>query len=173
MIASREKIANALSESFAAFAACVAAFDETAFTDTPNSKWSAGQHLDHLIRSSQPVYMAMGLPAFLLKLLFGKPNRSARNFDELVMYYKEKLIKGGAASGRFLPPAILYSEQQKKVNRFLHLKDKLQKRIMLLPNNKLDNCLLPHPLLGKITIREMLFFTIYHTTHHLQIVEKR
>jgi hypothetical protein len=26
--------------------------------------------------------------------------------------------------------------------------------------------LLPHPLLGKLTIREMLLFTIYHIEHH-------
>jgi hypothetical protein len=25
---------------------------------------------------------------------------------------------------------------------------------------------LPHPLLGKLTIREMLYFTVYHGEHH-------
>jgi DinB superfamily len=173
MITSREEIANALSENFAAFAGCVQAYDESGFTAMPGGKWSAGQHLEHLIRTSQPVYMAMGLPAFLLKLLFGKPNRPGRSFDELVQRYKEKLSSGGAASGRFVPPVIPYNVKQQKIARFLQLKDKLRQRALTLPPGKLDGCLLPHPLLGKITIREMLFFTVYHTEHHWQLLKTR
>ncbi len=32
--------------------------------------------------------------------------------------------------------------------------------------NELDEYLLPHPILAKLTIREMLFFTIYHNLRH-------
>ena len=37
----------------------------------------------------------------------------------------------------------------------------------------LDRYLLPHPLLGKLTIREMLFFTLYHNYHHVQSLATR
>jgi hypothetical protein len=30
----------------------------------------------------------------------------------------------------------------------------------------LDLLILPHPLLGKLTLREMLYFTLYHVEHH-------
>ncbi len=173
MIESREEIATALEADFTALASYVAAYNKTLFTEMPEGKWSVGQHLEHLIRSSQPVYMAIGLPAFVLKLIFGKPNRPGRSFDELVERYQEKLSNGGAASGRFVPPAVPYSLQQQKIKLFLQLKDKLQKRVLALSDSKLDNCLLPHPLLGKITVREMLFFTVYHTQHHLQIMQKQ
>jgi hypothetical protein len=33
--------------------------------------------------------------------------------------------------------------------------------------------MVPHPSLGKITMRELLLFTIYHTEHHLKVIEKR
>ncbi len=36
-----------------------------------------------------------------------------------------------------------------------------------------DRTLLPHPLLGKLTVREMLYFTIYHVEHHLNILRER
>jgi len=36
----------------------------------------------------------------------------------------------------------------------------------------LDLYILPHPLLGKITLREMLYFTAYHVYHHQTIVER-
>ncbi len=37
----------------------------------------------------------------------------------------------------------------------------------------LDRYRLPHPLLGKLTVREMLFFTLYHNAHHLDQVAGR
>jgi len=36
----------------------------------------------------------------------------------------------------------------------------------------LDKLILPHPLLGKLTLREMMYFTIYHVQHHQRIVER-
>jgi len=32
--------------------------------------------------------------------------------------------------------------------------------------HSVDQYQLPHPVLGKLTIREMLFFTIYHNLRH-------
>jgi hypothetical protein len=37
----------------------------------------------------------------------------------------------------------------------------------------LDACRLPHPLLGRLTVREMLLFTQYHEVHHVANVERR
>ncbi|NBX80802.1 MAG: DinB family protein, partial [Flavobacteriales bacterium] len=36
----------------------------------------------------------------------------------------------------------------------------------------LDKYVLPHPLLGKLTLREMLCFTIYHVKHHVEIIKR-
>ncbi|UPT65903.1 MAG: DinB family protein [Sphingobacteriales bacterium JAD_PAG50586_3] len=40
-------------------------------------------------------------------------------------------------------------------------------------DSKLDTYLVPHPLLGKVTLREILFFTILHTEVHLEILKNR
>jgi uncharacterized damage-inducible protein DinB len=32
--------------------------------------------------------------------------------------------------------------------------------------DQLDEAQLPHPIIGKITVREMLFFTIHHNLRH-------
>ena len=37
---------------------------------------------------------------------------------------------------------------------------------------QLDQYIAPHPLLGKITLRELGYFTIYHTYHHLETIQK-
>ena len=38
---------------------------------------------------------------------------------------------------------------------------------------KLDRYQAPHPALGKLTIREMLYFTIFHNVHHARLVAER
>lgn len=37
----------------------------------------------------------------------------------------------------------------------------------------LDRYRLPHPLLGKLTVRDMLLFTVQHLAHHASKVEER
>ncbi len=34
---------------------------------------------------------------------------------------------------------------------------------------ELDEYQLPHPLIGNLTVREMLFFTIYHSLRHASL----
>ena len=36
---------------------------------------------------------------------------------------------------------------------------------------ELDTYLIPHPLIGKMTLRELLFFTVYHIGHHLKTIK--
>ena len=40
-------------------------------------------------------------------------------------------------------------------------------------DTQLDQYIVPHPLLGKITLREMGYFTIYHVQHHDAIIRER
>ena len=41
------------------------------------------------------------------------------------------------------------------------------------PDAKLDQYQLPHPLLGHLTMREMLEFTLYHQLHHMNVVKRK
>jgi len=143
------------------------------FETTPNSKWSAGQNLDHMIRSIKPLNLAYRLPGFGLRLLFGKPNRQGRSYTEVVERYQSKLAGGAVATKAFVPPVIRREKKEALLNEFSLHNERLCKTLSVCSEEKLDNYLLPHPLLGKITLREMMFFTIYHNEHHLQILKDR
>ena len=39
--------------------------------------------------------------------------------------------------------------------------------------DQLDRYQLPHPAMGKMTVREVLFFTVYHNAHHARRVRER
>lgn len=166
-------IQQLLSQNAAAFVDFVAQQPEAKFLETPKGKWSVGQNLEHLIRSLAPVNQALLLPGFVLRLLFGTPNRKPRTYQELVDRYKQKLAAGGRASGRFVPPAIEWNARDKKIEAFNRERDKMIARLNSWSESKLDNYLLPHPLLGKLTLREMLFFSVYHIEHHLKLLEER
>jgi hypothetical protein len=143
------------------------------FEETPNRKWSAGQNLDHLNRSLTPVNLALRLPRFVLRLLFGKPNRKPRTYDELVSRYHQKLAAGGKASGRFIPPGINADQKVKLLLKFRQETTAMSRLMSRWKEDQLDHYLLPHPLLGKLTIREMLFFSVYHIRHHHQLLQER
>lgn len=142
------------------------------FARTTNGKWSVGQNLDHLIRSLSPVNQALILPSFMLRILFGKPNRAGRSYQKLVDRYHQKLSAGGKATGRFIPAAISWEQKDKRIRDFNVQINRMIKRIESWSEEQLDQYLLPHPLLGKITLREMLFFSAYHIQHHLNVIER-
>jgi uncharacterized damage-inducible protein DinB len=89
--------------------------------------------------------------------------------------YKMKLQQGGRASGRFIPKMI--SPQTGKENLLRSFAASMTKLNTAIEKKwtdpQLDQYIAPHPLLGKITLRELAFFTIYHTQHHLSIINER
>lgn len=143
------------------------------FTDMPGGKWSVGQNLEHLIRSLSPVNLALRLPRFILRMLFGKPNRASRSYLEVVDRYRQRLAAGGKASGRFIPPKVSVTKKNEKLLAINREKELMIRRVNAWSEQELDQYLLPHPLMGKLTMREMLFFSAYHIQHHLNGLKQR
>jgi hypothetical protein len=173
LIYSKSEIAAALEEKVNAFNNFVAPMDKEKFETTPGGKWSVGQNLDHLIRAIRPLQLAYSLPKFILKMMFGKANRPSKSYEELVQKYKTKLAEGGRASGPFIPPVIVFEQKDSLIKKYDQQKLKLISKIEKQSEEDLDKYILPHPLLGKLTLREMLFFTIHHNEHHLELLKAR
>jgi hypothetical protein len=172
-IQTKQEIIAALDQSVNDFTGYIASLNKEQFESAPADKWSAGQNLDHLIRAIKPLQPAYSLPKFILRQLFGRANRPSRTYDEVVAKYKTKLAAGGRASGAFVPPVILFAKKDSLLRKYVRQKEKLSRKIEKQAEESLDKYILPHPLLGKITLREMLFFTIYHNIHHLDLLKKR
>jgi hypothetical protein len=172
-IYNKQEIIFFLNEKSNAFTDYILALNKDWFEATPDGKWSAGQNLDHLIRSIRPLQLACSLPKFILLILFGKANRPSKNYDELVEKYKAKLAAGGRAGGPFIPPDISFEKKSGLIKKYENQKKKLVAKIEAQNEEDLDRYILPHPLLGKLTLREMLFFTVYHIEHHLSLLKNR
>lgn len=131
-----------------------------------NGKWTAGQQLDHIYRSVSAVQKAFLFPGFFIRIVFGKTNRHARTYNEIVEKYKKKLAEGGRASGRFVPQQINFEQREKLVMLLKQAVTKMARHTGRFSEKQLDLLILPHPLLGKLTLREMIYFTIHHVEHH-------
>ncbi|HEY8562979.1 MAG TPA: DinB family protein [Pyrinomonadaceae bacterium] len=162
----KQEIAARLIESHRNFTDCIDALSESEFMFAPAGKWTAGQQLKHVARSVAPLAKALALPKFVPHLLFGKAKRLSTDYDSLVENYQGKLAAGGKASGKYIPPEIGFAERVDLKNKLTSDVADLTERIGKFSETQLDEYVLPHPLLGDLTIREMLYFTIYHVGHH-------
>ena len=134
--------------------------------------WSLSENLEHLIKSTKPVAKAMRLPKITLRMMFGSPAKASRQYDEIREAYVQELAKGAQASGRFLPTQpgkdpSLRTTQTNLLEQWEKASSSLMSALQNWNEDELDQYNLPHPILGNITIREMLFFTIYHDMRHM------
>jgi len=169
----RTGIITALDRNINAFTDYIKTLDKDGFETAPNGKWTAGQNLDHLIRSIKPLQLAFILPGFVLKMAFGKANRPSKTYEDLVEKYISKLDSSYKLGKAFIPPPVPFSKKEFMLHKYADQKEKLIRKIHRKSEEELDMYILPHPLLGKITLREMLYFTIYHNEHHLTLLQKR
>jgi DinB superfamily len=170
----KTEIITAAENIFNQFSETCNSMDETLFFKRPDGKWSAAENIQHLIISTNMTTLAYRLPKFIVKLIGGKPNRVSRSYQELKDKYYKKLADGGKASARFVPkPIEIKYGKQKLLDNWQNATTTF---MLALSRNRtekdLDNYLAKHPLLGRITLRELCYFTIFHTEHHLQAIHK-
>lgn len=170
----KTEIITANEKIFARFSETSASIDETSFFKRPGDKWSVAENVQHIIISTNMSSLAWYMPRFIVKLMAGKPNRNSRTYDDLKNKYYKKLADGGRASARFVPKPI--QVKYGKLKLMGNWNKAAAKFLKTLAKNRteadLDNYLVKHPLLGRITLRELGYFTIFHTEHHLNTIEK-
>lgn len=148
------------------------ALNDDTFFKSVDGKWSTGEQIEHLKKSSSPLVLALRLPKFVLSLVVGKPNRASRSFDDVQLKYKIKLDAiVEMPTTRFYPNLQKDKSKKQILDNYLSTTEKLNKAINRWQDEDLDKYILPHPLLGKVTVREMLYFTIFHTRHHFNSVK--
>lgn len=140
----------------------------------PKGKWTTGQHIAHLIESIKKVNRALNFPKFILKYRLGKANREVRDYHTVVQKYQTKLAKNQERAKKFNAHIKIPSlQERKKMLTTLQIQQKkLQHKTKIWQDKDLDNLILPHPLLGKMPVREMIMFIGYHTEHHFKILKE-
>jgi hypothetical protein len=149
--------------------------DDDKWLEGPKDKWTTGQHALHLLQSIKPLNDALSMPKFLLRYKFGKSNRAIRDYQTVVNRYEERLKDAegktfGPSKHMKIPPL---TDKQYILDRLQVESKKLQYKTRKISDKNLDTLILPHPLMGKMPIREIIMWTAHHIEHHTNILKEK
>ncbi|GAB4042135.1 DinB family protein [Spirosoma jeollabukense] len=155
-----------------AFVNVATSYTNEAFSYQPNGKWSVGDVAQHLYLSARPVARLMAGPRDVFDQ-WGKPTTPSRTYDELTSAYEQILTKGTKAPATMSPRSEDMQESRSSIMaRFVAVYDASVDVLYAWSEQEMDNYCMPHPALGKVTVREMVYFTSIHTQHHLRLLPK-
>lgn len=168
----KEDIIIALNEVINELDSYISTCDAAKFTKSINKKWSIAENIEHLTISNNITAFSISMPKILLQQFYGKNARTAWNYDEVVWQYQLKLQNGAKATLPFQPKLSLIKLKKLTLRLWKNSCSNLLQAIQKLSETDLDNYLIPHPIIGKISIRELLFFTVYHIQHHYKTIQQ-
>jgi hypothetical protein len=172
---SKQEILETFAGEYTAVTQFFTQFDQQTFFQSISGQWSPAENLQHLIQSCRPVILALNLPKTILRLIYGEANRPSTTFAIVRdRYINGALAGGGKASGIYIPKVSSQSSAKRRriLQQWANQEKRVAKALEKWSENDLDTHLLPHPLLGHMTVREILFFTLYHNMHHVNDVQR-
>ena len=166
-------IINSLNEGVYQFNELISSLNQNDFETNFNNKWSAGQDLVHLNKILQILNIAYVLPKPLLRIFYGANKKESRSFDELRTLYKAALAGGAKSPALYLPKPVLFHAKEDLIKKHQMLNQALVNKFNKVSESDLDKYQLPHPILGKVTLRELAAFTSFHTVHHFELLKTK
>ncbi len=176
MPGSRAEIRTALVAQQHEIAAYVDMFSVEVFFAPQGEHWSPSGHLRHLIKTARAIANGLRQPRIAL-LPFGLSKTGSRGYEQVVALYQAALDAGGKAGG-YGPsdrvPDLTPEEWRRQImDRWEEAGEGLRKALLGWSEEQLDVYRLPHPLIGKLTLRELLLWNLYHNSHHARRIADR
>lgn len=100
---------------------------------------------------------------------FGNINRPTWSFETVLENYSKTTLKA---------PALYLPREEVAITQKLGFISDIKKILEQIAevfrkySEELDTLIIPHPLLGKVTIREMFYLMSYHPLHHKNKLKK-
>jgi len=172
---SKDLLIQDLQNSFSEIIKWINAQPESEFNEElVEGKWPISGHLYHLIKSTKAVSKGMNMPKLGLKTMFGKNNRQEKTYQELLEKYEASIVQQNtktknnyeAEPGRIFDRPELIKRFEQELNDLIQSLNKWNE-------DDMTAYVMPHPIMGKFTIREFIYFTIFHTKHHLATLNEK
>jgi hypothetical protein len=152
-------------------------FDADTFITPAGGGWSPADHVRHLTKVMRALTRGLRLAPFTVLLRFGPTFRGSRSYDQIRETYLARLpsFKG---PNPYAPKIVeVFDDADAWRNNVMLQYDttlrELTDAIKKWSERSLDHLRFPHMLIGKLTVREMLFFVLYHNLHHVTAVTRR
>jgi hypothetical protein len=175
---SRETLLTSLAEVDEQASALWRSFSpEEFFTRPTDGGWSPAQNVAHLRTATVPIVWTLKTPKPILAVLFGKARADSRSYEVIRDRY-QRVLASGKGAGPFTPrkkpmPRDPAQAQAQSLDAWQQLIPRLTAGIATWPEADLNRYRVLHPLIGKLTVLEMLYFTLYHLSRHANVVAGR
>lgn len=131
-----------------------------------SGRWSALQHVHHIQKGLGAFVRYLQLDKQTITTTFGLADHASVSVEALLEQYHLKLGEGIQSTSRFNPDettTLVLSEMKEQGASYLLA---LEQALHNWSESELDTYACPHPALGNLTVRELLYFTSFHATHH-------
>lgn len=142
----------------------IATLTNEQFMYSYKGKWTPGQQFQHVYLTLLPFPKVLPSKEYILQK-FGKIDRPIWNYDTVIENYFKTSRQ---APQQYLPEQVSPEERAVITDNLQEILLTIQQLLEHYSEEELDTLVIPHPLLGKLTIREMFYLMTYHATHHLE-----
>jgi hypothetical protein len=154
-----------------------AGFDTATFVAPIGDGWSPADHVRHLTKVMRALTRGLLLARFKLVLRFGLTFRASRTYDQIRETYLARLPAFTGPNPFAAKTVDALEDADAWRNNVMMQYDatlnELTGAIAKWSERALDRLRLPHMLIGKLTVREMLLFVLYHNLHHIKGVTRK
>ena len=167
------EIKTSLSESLRGIADFLQQCPETAWHRSQEGKWTIAQEVEHILIANSGTARLLSPPG---RTIWRPGAQPSRTYDAI----KDEYLAGLAANPGINNPATNPSAEsaqktlQQQLSNWQRTSQALLSAVDAISEVDLDEYTVwKHPFLGPFTVREMLYFTDYHTRHHTSILKKK
>jgi hypothetical protein len=132
-------------------------------------KWNAGRQLQHVYLCLVAMSKGLSSKAYIIQN-FGQIDRAVLSYPEVITWYKSGLAAGGKAPERFVPGPFAVDQKEQLLQDLEQLLQTLSNQLEGYSEEELDTLALPHPFLGKLSIREFFFLMTEHAALHQESI---
>ena len=140
------------------------------FFDGSSEHWSVGYHVQHITSAVNRVAGGLMNPAALPKR---EPAIPSRDFATMREFYSETLKNTPSETLRQLGSRVtlekhtdLEAYKTQLISSFTSAIENFNTALEHFEESNLEQLGMPHPVMGLLSSREMVFFIVFHNTHH-------
>lgn len=166
-----DEILAALESNARTIAGYFSSLPDSAFFDGDSDRWSPAHHLVHLTVGSAAVAKALRSATLPMH-----PTGRSRTYAEVRDAAASSLGATPRDTLRDMGRTVVVAPADTKAERvraFVSASADLRSAAREWSEEALDRHALTHPLMGVLTVREMLLFQVVHERHHLRLVQTR
>ena len=136
-------------------------------------KWTAAQHMDHIVKTSKATCKGFHVPKEKLKEKFGLCEREQYTYENINTKYRSGLSVGLKSPEKFVGEEGREFEKSELRENLLEQKNNFQEAISSWSVEDMKTYMMPNPAIQYMSFYEYCMFNSIHLEHHLETLTEK